>query len=185
MKKFTALTIVVWGIILLPSLFSQTKFKNKAVIRKDSSEFYENMKEEIKKFDERDIVKKKSFKVDFTEISFPTDKKLYKEYWHNEPINQGITGTCWSFSATSFFESEIYRLTNQKIKLSEMYTAYWEYIEKAKSFVRERGNSAFEEGSEANAVVRIWEKYGIVPAIDYSGKIPGQNQCRSLCGEDR
>jgi bleomycin hydrolase len=47
-------------------------------------------------------------------------------------------------------------------------------VDKAKRFVKERGNSAFEEGSEANALKRIWKKNGIVPASDYSGKLPGQ-----------
>jgi bleomycin hydrolase len=56
-----------------------------------------------------------------------------------------------------------------KVKLSEMYTVYWEYVEKTRRFIQERGNSAFEEGSEANAVTRMWKKYGIVPESDYSG----------------
>ena len=51
-----------------------------------------------------------------------------------------------------------------------MFTVYWEYVEKVKRFVKERGNSAFAEGSEANAVTRIWKKYGIVPEKDYPGK---------------
>jgi bleomycin hydrolase len=51
---------------------------------------------------------------------------------------------------------------------------YWEYVEKAKRFIRERGNSAFEEGSEANAVPRIWKMYGIVPEEVYNGLLPGQ-----------
>ena len=132
------------------------------------------MKKEIKEFNEKESPREKSFKVDFTGLSFPTDRKLYKEYWHNDPINQGLTGTCWSFSTTSFLESEVYRLTGQKVKLSEMFTVYWEYVEKAKRFVRERGNSTFEEGSEANAVTRIWKKYGAVPEENYSGLLPGQ-----------
>jgi len=37
---------------------------------------------------------------------------------------------CWCFSTTSFLESEIYRLTQRKIKLSELHTVYWEYVEK-------------------------------------------------------
>jgi len=81
---------------------------------------------------------------------------------------------CWCFSTTSFFESEIYRLTRREIKLSELYTVYWEYVEKAKEFIRTRGTSVFGQGSEANAVPRIWRKYGIVPASAYSGLLPGQ-----------
>src|ERR1035437_5009447 len=36
-----------------------------------------------------------------------------------------------------------------KVKLSEMYTVYWEYVEKTRRFIQERGNSAFEEGAVA------------------------------------
>jgi bleomycin hydrolase len=81
---------------------------------------------------------------------------------------------CWCFATTSYFESEIYRLSKRQIKLSELYTVYWEYVEKARRFVRERGKSAFGEGSEANAVTRIWKMYGIVPAAAYTGLRPGQ-----------
>src|SRR3990172_5686730 len=93
---------------------------------------------------------------------------------NKDHLSQGNTGTCWSFSTTSFFESEIYRINKRKVKLSEIYTAYWEYVEKVRRFVRERGNSYVAEGSEANAVRRIWEEYGIVPAESYSSKMPGQ-----------
>ena len=55
-----------------------------------------------------------------------------------------------------------------------MYTVYWEYTEKTRRFIEERGNSAFGEGSEANAVQRIWKKYGVVPEQAYTGMKPGQ-----------
>ena len=99
---------------------------------------------------------------------------LYKSQWHNKTLSQGNTGTCWDFSTTSFFESEIYRLTKQEVKLSEMFTVYWEYVEKARRFVRERGNSAFGEGSEANGVTRMYKMYGAVPYDAYNGLKPGQ-----------
>jgi bleomycin hydrolase len=55
-----------------------------------------------------------------------------------------------------------------------MYTVYWEYVEKAKYYIKQRGESAFEEGSEANAVPRIWKMYGIVPIENYTGLLPEQ-----------
>jgi bleomycin hydrolase len=55
-----------------------------------------------------------------------------------------------------------------------MYTVYWESVEKAIRYIHERGNSAFDEGSEANAVTRIWKKYGIVPEDDYTGLPEGR-----------
>ncbi len=60
------------------------------------------------------------------------------------------------------------------MKLSELFTVYWEYVEKARRFVRERGESEFGEGSQANAVVRIWKTYGAVPAEAYTGLLPGR-----------
>ncbi len=108
--------------------------------------------------------------VDQSGYQLPNKVELYKNrQWHNPPVSQGNTNTCWCFSTTSFLESEVYRINKIKVKLSEMYTVYWEYVEKTRRFIQERGNSNFDEGSEANAVTRMWEKYGIVPESDYSG----------------
>lgn len=128
----------------------------------------------IDEFNNPEKEKKKIFQLDFSGMDLPTSKDQFKSYWFNEPISQGRTGTCWCFSTTSYFESEVYRLHQKKVKISEMYTVYWEYVEKAKRFVSERGNSAFEEGSEANAVPRIWKMYGAVPEEVYTGLLPGQ-----------
>jgi bleomycin hydrolase len=117
----------------------------------------------------------KNFAVDLSSTSLPNKVDLYKtQQWRNPPLSQGNTGTCWCFSTTSFFESEVYRINKLQVKLSEMYTVYWEFVEKAARYIHERGNSAFDEGSEANAVTRIWKKYGIVPEDDYSGLTDGR-----------
>ena len=55
-----------------------------------------------------------------------------------------------------------------------MFTVYSEYIEKARRFIQEKGNSAFAEGSESNAVSRMWKMYGIVPEEAYTGMKSGQ-----------
>lgn len=116
---------------------------------------------------------RKSLKSDIKGVHFPKTLKVFKTVWHNKPVPQYYTGTCWSFSATSFFESEIYRISNGKkqIKLSEMYTVYYEYVEKARGFIKERGYSYVSEGSESNAVIRIWKKYGMVPYSVYNGLV--------------
>jgi len=36
-------------------------------------------------------------------------------------VSQGNTGTCWSFSTSSFLESEIQRINNMVVDLSEIY----------------------------------------------------------------
>ncbi len=104
----------------------------------------------------------------------PNDTALYSYTYHQPAVSQGNTGTCWSFGATALMESEIFRLSKKTINLSEMYTVYWEYIERAADFVRTRGKTYFAEGSESNAIVRIYEKYGCMPTAAYSGMLPGQ-----------
>ncbi len=116
----------------------------------------------------------KRFKVDLTGKDIPTSVDQFTKFWHQPPISQGNTGTCWCFSTVSFFESEVNRLYKKEVKLSEMYTVYWEYIEKAKYYIKTKGESLFDEGSESNAVTRVWKTYGIVPESDYNGMLPGQ-----------
>ncbi len=170
MKKVIIILLTVAGI----SLFAQAKKdRGKFVVRK--SEFFETIKKETRAFKQKKHVPRKSFVMDFSGYkNLPKSIDEFKYYWHRAPHSQGMTGTCWSFSTTSFFESEEYRLFKRKVALSEMWTAYWEYVEKARGFVRTRGNSVFGQGSEANAVTRIWKKYGIVPFKDFTGFLKGQ-----------
>lgn len=112
----------------------------------------------------------KIFKADLSAISFPDDTVLYKQIFHNPPVCQGNTGTCWCFASTSFFESEIFRVSGKKVKLSEMFSVYWEYMERAVDFVRTHGQTYVNEGSEASALIRLYQKYGIVPLSAYEGK---------------
>jgi bleomycin hydrolase len=107
--------------------------------------------------------------MDMEGLKLPSKVDLYKRFWANPAISQGNTGTCWCFSTTSMYESEVYRQFGKKVKLSEIYTVYWEYVEKARRFVQERGESLFDEGSEANAVARITEQYGMMPQEFYTG----------------
>ena len=128
---------------------------------------YQEEKKESKKF--------KLLKVDISGKQFPNKVNMYRNaVWHNPPISQGNTGTCWAFSTTSFYESEVYRITKKKVKLSEMYTVYWEYVAKAEGYVDSRGTTNFSEGSEGNAVARMYKLHGIVPFEAYTGLLPGQ-----------
>jgi bleomycin hydrolase len=120
--------------------------------------------------------KDKYFQMDQSGMDLPNKIADYKKhtYWHNPTTSQGNTGTCWCFSTTSFYESEVHRLFDKDVRLSEMYTVYWEYVEKAKSFVQTRGRSLFDEGSEGNAVTRIYKQYGAVPHSVYDGLKDGR-----------
>jgi bleomycin hydrolase len=176
MKLFTFPGIV----ILLSSVACPLTAQNhdKALFRNSEPGFYQNS---ILR-DDRELSSKTApaeakryFVADQSGLDLPNKIDFYKnQFWHNSPISQGNTGTCWCFSTTSFLESEAYRLHKVQVKVSEIYTVYWEYVEKARRFVQERGNSLFDEGSEANAVTRIWKKYGVVPEEAYSGLLNGR-----------
>jgi len=101
---------------------------------------------------------------------FPLQPALYTKVWHQPPLSQGETGTCWCFAAVSFLESEAKRITGNEIKLSEMYFVYYEYLERSAEFVRTRGGITFAEGSESSSVPLLLEKYGALPAGAYPGK---------------
>ena len=168
-----ALLIFAMALCTMSNLYSQTKIESKGIFEDPKEGFYEEILKQLDDYTPSKD-KKKIFRVDFNGLDIPKSLSEFKTYWYNPPISQGRTGTCWCFSTTSYFESEINRLYGKKVKLSEMYTVYFEYLEKAKRFVSERGNSAIGEGSEANAVSRIWKKYGIVPEDAYTGLQPGQ-----------
>ena len=114
--------------------------------------------------------------ADFANVQKPASLDVFKTYFAFPPVAQYQSGICWCFSTTSFLESEVYRLHQKKIKLSELYTVYWEYVEKARRYLRERGNSEFGEGSESNAVFRIMKQYGAVPAEAYTGLVNGKTR---------
>jgi len=115
-----------------------------------------------------------TFKLNPEGISIPDNKETFTRLWHLSPVSQGNTNTCWSYCAISMLESEVYRLTRQEIKLSEMFIAYHEYIERAELYVKTRGNIYIGEGSEMNAVIKNMKKYGILPYSAYSGLKSGQ-----------
>ncbi len=113
---------------------------------------------------------RRKLRFDMSAIPRPAGPDAFgTKVWHFPPTPQYLTGTCWSFSTTSFMESEVKRLTGREIKLSEMWTAYWEYVEKIKGWIARRGEQEFGEGSESNALFRIWKRYGVVPRLVYEG----------------
>ena len=84
-------------------------------------------------------------------------------------ISQGRTGTCWSFSSTSFLESEIIRITGKQINLSEMFQVRNTYPKKAENFVMRQGKAQFSEGGLAHDVINSAAEYGLVPQEAFSG----------------
>jgi bleomycin hydrolase len=83
--------------------------------------------------------------------------------------NQGASGTCWSYSANSFLESEMARMGKEPVDLSEMYIVRKTYEDKADKYVRMHGNLNFGQGGALPDVFDMLGKYGLVPEIAYQG----------------
>jgi bleomycin hydrolase len=85
--------------------------------------------------------------------------------------SQGQTGTCWSFSALSFLESEIMRVTKRDnpIVLSEMFIVRKAYEAKAKKYIRMDGRTNFGEGGAFHDIPYVIKNFGIVPQSEYTG----------------
>ncbi|RYY39923.1 MAG: aminopeptidase [Chitinophagaceae bacterium] len=77
--------------------------------------------------------------------------------------NQGISGTCWCFSATSMLESEALRKADVQLDLSEAFTVRNIYMEKAKNYVLRQGKAQFSEGGLGHDLVRAVAQYGAMP----------------------
>lgn len=88
--------------------------------------------------------------------------------------NQGVTGTCWSFSTTAMLESECLRKNGGELDLSEMFTVRNIYLEKAENYVRRQGKAQFDEGGLGHDVLHAIRTYGAMPEAAYSGLKPGQ-----------
>lgn len=83
--------------------------------------------------------------------------------------DQGSSGTCWSYSAGSFLESEMIKKGGPSVHLSKIYIARRSYEEKAKSYVRMHGSLNYGDGGIAHDVVNMYAKYGAVPYDAYTG----------------
>ena len=90
--------------------------------------------------------------------------------------NQGLTGTCWSFSTTSLLESQCIKDSSDNLDLGELFTVRNIYIEKAKNYVLRLGGARFDEGGLGHDMIRAVTNYGAVPESVYSGLKQGQQQ---------
>jgi len=115
-------------------------------------------------------------KMDFSALDRPKSLEEFTRLPHLPPIRQYDTGMCWCFGTVSLLESELKRLGKPETKLSEEFTVYWEYVEKARRFIREKGNSALGEGSEPNSAIARMKQYGVVRGPDYTGLLDGKTE---------
>ncbi len=88
--------------------------------------------------------------------------------------NQYRSGTCWSYSAISFLESELLRMGKDTFDLSEMYCVRKAYADKASTYVRWNGKHSFGGGGEAHDVTSVLRNYGLMPEAAYTGMTIGE-----------
>ncbi|MCP1995038.1 aminopeptidase C [Flavobacterium sp. HSC-61S13] len=83
--------------------------------------------------------------------------------------NQGSSGTCWSYSANSFLESEMMRMGKRPVEISQIYSARNAYVEKGKMYVKMQGAVTLGDGGAFHDVINMYKKYGAVPQSVYTG----------------
>ena len=86
-----------------------------------------------------------------------------------EVEDQGRSGTCWSFSATGFLESECIRKGN-RVDLSALYVVRKVYEEKAEKYIRLHGALNFGQGGALPDAIFVLKEHGAVPEEIYSGR---------------
>lgn len=167
MKKILLLSLICF--FVSNSTFAQ-QTENKGVVEDYKNEFWEKIENDLEEYYSEKEEPRMKFTVKMDGLTLPTSIDQFTTIWHQAPHSQGKTGTCWDYSATSFLESEIYRQHAKDVKISEMHTVYYEYVEKARRYIQKRGDSRFVEGSQSEAAFNIWKKYGVVPADLYLGR---------------
>lgn len=115
-----------------------------------------------------DLVKKASqFKNDSAQAAYRFTTVVDAEATPVE--DQGSSGTCWSYSAGSFLESEMIKNGGPAIHLSKIFTARKSYEDKADSYVRMHGSLNYSDGGEPHDVINMYAKYGTLPEDQYTG----------------
>ncbi len=111
-------------------------------------------------FSQNKITNKKGSDYEFTVV---------KDLEENEVQNQNRTGTCWSFSSLSFFESELIRTGKGKHNLSEMFIVRNAYLGKAENYLRYYGTFTFGPGGAFHDIPWVIKRFGIIPEEAYKG----------------
>ncbi|HYC78248.1 MAG TPA: C1 family peptidase [Planctomycetota bacterium] len=99
---------------------------------------------------------------------------IVKEVDRTPVLNQGQTGTCWSFATVSFLETEVKRLSGKDVDLSEIWFARCAILEKARRYLEKGGEATFGEGGLAHDCTELMKIYGAVPESVWSGLPAGR-----------
>ena len=96
---------------------------------------------------------------------------IENQVWASPFKSQGTGGSCSIHSVVSFLESEMYRLHQKKLELSQMYCHYNSYIEKIQRCLRYRDPNSFRKGGHFGDVLRVIKKYGAMPYVAFEGTL--------------
>ena len=80
--------------------------------------------------------------------------------------NQNRAGTCWSYSALAFIESELLRMGKGEHDLAEMFIVHNTYLDRADKAVRTHGDISFSQGGSFYDVLFAMKNYGLVPETE-------------------
>ncbi len=111
-------------------------------------------------------------------LSFQISAQTLRGYQFSEikkiaetPVkSQDQTGTCWSFSTSSFLESEFLRNGKPAVDLSEMYIVRKIYEQKMRNYILRQGKANFSQGALAHDQIAAAAEFGLMPESAYSGK---------------
>ena len=115
---------------------------------------------------------------------YPKNIKLLKsEFVFTELIrlksttvkNQGASNTCWSYTGSSFLESEMIRMGRDPVAISPLYTVREAYIERARNYLRLHGGLKLNEGGQLHDVMQILRLHGSMPRAAYMGIKAGKS----------
>lgn len=98
----------------------------------------------------------------------PADSLVFTTVLEN-PVtsikNQNNSGTCWSYSALAFLESEVLKKDPSKkdIDLCESFLVSKTYTDRADRNVRTHGDASFSQGGSFYDAIFCMERYGLIP----------------------
>ena len=98
------------------------------------------------------------------------------ELTHTSVKDQCMTGTCWSYSTSSFLESEAARISGHVVDLSEMTSVRYTYPLKAEMYLRYQGKHQFGPGSLCHDVINAVKGWGLCPEEFYTGLKDGETK---------
>ncbi len=101
---------------------------------------------------------------------------IIKEVKATPVKDQYRSGTCWSYSALSYIESELLRQGKPEYDLSEMWIVRYTYPAKAEKYMRLQGNINMAGGGSFEDVFWVMRTYGIVPQEIYQGLNYGESK---------